>query len=393
MSAVRPTQDGIRLRELPVNGKPVGQVYTKDVLESMESAEETQRKVGTEGEWLKVKTPSGTVGYVAAWFLKREGAAPVGTPTPAPTADTPAANITGMNLDNFHPQGTPDPARLRGIGWVRFGYNVSAGKGSEDINAAYNTYAPLAERYARAGYKVLFAFTHQTYGEGKNEFWPWQDMNREKWRTLTGRFADMMRRIAQQYAGKNIVHAFQIWNEQDAPIGAAASVPMSPENYAYLLSESIRAIKSVDRNILCISGGHTGGPTNGGNYARATIRAMHGGILPDGIAFHPYGRGTQPGTRYANWGHIDEEIKAYVSILPDKPVWITEWGCLDKEGDPPADIANYAKTFMGWIKTRYAGKVAAAMWYAWAMGMHNGYGLVGRDDQPLEPLYKTFLSL
>jgi hypothetical protein len=27
------------------------------------------------------------------------------------------------------------------------------------------------------------------------------------------------------------------------------------------------------------------------------------------------------------------------------------------------------------------------------MGMHNGYGLVGRDDKPLQPLFDKFLGL
>ena len=36
---------------------------------------------------------------------------------------------------------------------------------------AHDRYSsPLAERYARAGFKVMFCFTHQTYGEGRDEF-------------------------------------------------------------------------------------------------------------------------------------------------------------------------------------------------------------------------------
>jgi hypothetical protein len=32
------------------------------------------------------------------------------------------------------------------------------------------------------------------------------------------------------------------------------------------------------------------------------------------------------------------------------------------------------------------------MWYAWADGMHNGYGLVNTSDQPKQPLYDRFLK-
>ncbi len=399
-----PTDDGLRLRLKPVDGTPVGQANLGDVLTALEMESVVRSKLGVEGQWLKIRTPGGVDGYAAAWFMKEyfgQKPIPPSAPTlpppetaPKPTAVAAAANANylGINLDPYHPLGKPEPGRLGGLGWVRLAYNVSAAKGSEDIDAAYNFYRPIIEQYARAGYKVMFAVTHQTYGEGKNEFWPWPNMTREKWQTLSNRLADMMSSIMKQYENSGLIHCWQIWNEQDAPIGAAASVPMSPENYALLLSTVIPAVRAVDPNVKVITGGHTRGPVDGGNYARATIKAMTS-VKPDGVAFHPYGRGVRPGTRYANWGHIEESLAAYTSIMPDTPVWITEWGALDKEGDPADNLAKYAKDFITYINDNYPGKVAAAIWYAWAMGMHNGYGLVGRDDRPLDPLYSTFLSL
>nr|MCU0475123.1 hypothetical protein [Anaerolineae bacterium] len=81
------------------------------------------------------------------------------------------------------------------------------------------------------------------------------------------------------------------------------------------------------------------------------------------------------------------------AVLPDRPIWLTEWGALDKEGDNPNDIAQYASEFVELINREYAGKVAAVIWYAWAMGMHNGYGLVGRDDKPMPVLFDRFSKL
>lgn len=399
-----PTDDGLRLRLQPVDGTPVGQANLGDVLTALEMESVVRSKLGVEGQWLKIRTPTGVDGYAAAWFMKEYLGqkpippsaptlpAPATTPKPTAIAAVANANYLGINLDPYHPLGKPEPGRLGGLGWVRLAYNVSAGKGSEDIDAAYNFYRPIIEQYAKAGYKVMFAVTHQTYGEGKNEFWPWPNMTREKWQTLSNRLADMMSSIMKQYAGSDLIHCWQIWNEQDAPIGAAASVPMSPEDYALLLSTVIPAVRAVDSNVKVITGGHTRGPVDGGNYARSTIKAMTT-VKPDGIAFHPYGRGVRPGTRYANWGHIEESLAAYTSIMADTPVWITEWGALDKEGDPADNLAKYAKDFITYINDNYSGKVTAAIWYAWAMGMHNGYGLVGRDDRPLDPLYSTFLSL
>lgn len=384
---LRPTVAGLRVRALPSvqDGQVVGQVNTWEMLEVLEPHGRILGKVGVEGEWVRVRMPDGKEGYTAAWFTEAA--------TRAPGSDIfPGVNPVGVNLDFFHHLGRPEPDLLRGLGWVRFGYNVSANTGSEDIDAAFRRYEDLAKKYARAGYKILFATSHQTYGEGKNEFWPWPSMTDEKWATLTAGFADMMKRIARQWAGTGLVHAWQVWNEQDAPIGAEASVPMLAHNYGRLLAESIKAIRSADSQVLIITGGHTSGPGRGSQYMKDTLRAMPAGIRPDGIAFHPYGRGTRPGTRYANFGHIDEEIQAYIHLLPDKPLWITEWGVLDKNGDPPQDVAQYATEFVRYLKNKYPGRVAAMIWYAWADTMHNGYGLVDKNGRPKPSLYDTFLK-
>jgi hypothetical protein len=389
---VRPKSDGLRIREQPVDGKVIGQLYVLDTVESLESREDTEKKLGVEGQWLNVRSLEGEPAYAAAWLLE---AAPA--PSPAPVLDTGASNITGMNLDLFHPLGHPDPARLKGIGWVRFLYNVSYNPdnnsyGNTDIQAAYNCYQPVLEKYARAGMKVLLVFTHQTYGEGQGYLWNQMDSGR--WRDLTGKFADMLKRIAQQYKGQNIVHAFQIWNEMDAHEGAVASVTLPPTDYAYMLAESIKAVRSVDPTLKIITGGHTGGPVAGSKYARSTINALPADTRPDGIACHPYGRGApESDKRYMHFGVIDEEVDAYRRILPDRPVWITEWGVLNAPGEPPADISKYAGEFVKRLKGKYRGRVASAMWYAWAQGMHNGYGLVAENDQPRDPFYKQFLAL
>jgi hypothetical protein len=386
---VRPTSEGIRIRKQPVDGEPVGAAGTQSTLEVLEPASDARAKLGVNGQWLHIRTMTGTTGYVAAWFVAE-------APAPLGLLRARGVNTVGVNLDQFHAQGTPDPARLSGMGWVRFGYNVSMGKGSQDLEAAYRLYAPLAERYAKAGLKVMFTFTHQTYGEGRDEFWPWPNMTDDKWRRLTDRLTEMVAKIVRSFKAAGTVAAWQIWNEQDAPIGAVASVPMSAQNYGHLLGRTLQAIRAEDSTVAVIGGGHTGGPGPGSTYATQaiqTLRANYPNTLPDGIATHPYGRGARPNTRYANFGDLREELNAYGAVLPDRPIWLTEWGALDKEGDNPNDIAQYASEFVELINREYAGKVAAVIWYAWAMGMHNGYGLVGRDDKPMPVLFDRFSKL
>ena len=66
---------------------------------------------------------------------------------------------------------------------------------------------------------------------------------------------------------------------------------------------------------------------------------------------------------------------------------------LNAPNEAPGDISKYASEFVKRLKGKYNGKVASTMWYAWAQGMHNGYGLVAENDQPREPFYRQFLAL
>jgi hypothetical protein len=401
---VHPLEDGIRIREQPVDGKPIGQVYIKDALESLESSEDTEKKIGVNGQWLNIKAPNGTIGYVAAWYVAltdapatATGAAPSTTSTTAPAVQ-PSTSLIGMNLDMHHPLGHPDPALMKGIGWIRVKFNVSFNPdthsyGNTDVVAAFNRTKPFIEQYVRAGMKCLVVMTHQLYGEGAG--YDWNHMDTGRWNDLIPKYADLARRTAQLFAGTGLVQVYQIWNEQDTnPAVARAAVPIPASNYATMLAQTIRAIRGVDKTAKIITGGHVGGPGPGSAYARATLAALPGDVQIDGIASHPYGRGPA-GHRFSIFGSLDEEVQAYQAVAPDRPYWITEWGVLDRQGDLSIvpDVAQYSAGFMSILKSKYAGKIGAAIWYAWADSMDNGYGLVGQDNRPKGALYNTFLGL
>ncbi len=380
----RPTVDNLRLRRLPsIQASIIGNVFSWHLLEPQEHHGRAIEKIGRRGSWLKIRAPGGRQGYVAAHFLGattlREGREPLL-----------GHNPVGVNLDVFHPRGRPHPSRLGGLGWLRFGYNVSNGRGSEDIQAALQRYLPLMEAYRAAGYRIVFTTSHQTYGEGKSEFWPWSQMTAAKWSRLIERFADMMERIAAQWAGRDIVSAWQIWNEPDS-LSGVASVPLPARTYGEMFAAVYRAIRSVDSDVRVLTAGFNSGPQRGSAYARAMLETSDG-VKPDGIAFHPYGRGVNGHPHYSLFGHIDESVWAYSAVLPDRPLWITEWGVLDRPNDKPADIARYALDFIRYLQGQYPGKFAALIWYAWAQGMHNGYGLVDGAGNPRPPLTGRFLS-
>ncbi len=350
------TVDGLRVRETPVDGKPVGTLKTNEEVESLETPEETLARLGVEGQWLRIRRADGTEAYAAAWFLVQVPDSRATQPS-QPIVDS----LLGMNLDMNHPQGRPTPADLQGVGWLRVKFNVSynpenGSHGNRDIEAAYQRYLPFIRDYAQAGMRVLMVFTHQLYGEGAG--FDWTQMDSGRWRQLSATYADFARQVAQRFSGSGLVHAYQIWNEQDTrPENARAAVPIPAADYAHLLSETIQAIRQVDAETPIITGGHTSGPTDGVAYARETLAHMPDDLRPDGIAFHPYGRGVK-GQRFSNFGDLGEAIAQYEAVLPGQPVWITEWGVQDHQGraDVIGDVLDYATGFMRIAREDYAGQ-------------------------------------
>jgi hypothetical protein len=376
---LRTTADGVRIRSRGgVNYPALGQVYINDSLEPLETHGRTLLKVGVTDKWLRVRTPTGIEGFGAAWLLT------------ASAIEIPEGlNMTGMNLDIAMTQGRPSPERMRGIGWTRFTYDVSRNTGSTDFDAAENLYRPYIERYANAGQQPIVILNHETYGEGKFD---WSQMTSESWAALRNDFSNACRDIARRYAGDSIIGAYQIWNEQDTPPGhGVAAVPMPVNEYAKLLTDAIRAIRSVDPNVKILTGGHISGVPNGVNYANATIAAMPSNVRPDGVAFHAYGLGSPDSdAKFRPFGTIGRAVISYAKVI-DAPVWITEWG-LPEVPDPPAAVADFATKFIANLKRYYLDRVAAAVWFAWADGMHTSYGIVDANGNPKQPLYDAYLN-
>lgn len=388
---LRPTVNNLRMRAAPSLDAPIiGMVSTWNLLSTPETHYTAMFRMGREGQWLRINRPGGGVAYVAAWYIEVISQRD-------PGARRPQGPLAGMNLDLNHALGSPPAAPLRNLGWVRMTYNLSYNPfngtyGNTDIGATYARYQPVLKRYADNGNKVILVLTHQFYGEGAG--FVWEQMSTSQWQTLINRYADLARQVAAQYAGQQIVYAYQIWNEQDTPPEhARAAVPMPPAIYAQLLTQTIQAIRSADPQAQVITGGHISGNVLGVNYARTVLNAMPAGVRPDGIAFHPYGVGPR-GSPFNIFGVIDDAVRAWSVVMPGRPLWITEWGVLDRQGDDglAPQVVQFATDFLNTLQHDFNGAVAAAVWYAWADTMDNGYGLVNAWNQPKEPLYSAFLN-
>jgi len=387
---IQPTEQNLRLRAAPSTESAIlGFVNPWDLLTTTELAYDALLKVGKQNRWITVKRSDGTTAYVAAWFTAAVSVRDVGV-------QRPPVPLQGMNLDLYSPNGTPQTAPLRGLGFVRLNYNLSFNPnngtyGNTDVFAAYSRYYPIIKRYTDNGNKVILVFTHQLYGEAQG--YNWDTMSASKWQQLTAQFSYYAQQVATQYRG--LVYAYQIWNEQDTVPGTSVSaVPVPADQYANMLTSSLLAIRAVDTQALVITGGHVTGTALGVNYAKATLAAMPSSVRPDGIAFHAYGVGPA-GSPFTIFGTIDAAIKAWSQVMPGKPLWITEFGVLGREGDESiaVQVTDYARDFLNIISGQYKNAVAAAVWYAYSDGMDNAYGLVRRDGSAREPLYSTFLTL
>ncbi len=140
-------------------------------------------------------------------------------------------------------------------------------------------------------------------------------------------YASILHTIAQRWAGK--VAAYEIWNEEDAPLWWAGGP--DPTAYVRLLQASYTAVKSADPNAAVVLGGLTG---NDYNFLQSVYQAGGKGYF-DAIGVHT---DTACNTsspdlvlRDAN-GRLDpdsflgyREVHATeVANGDDKPIWMTE---------------------------------------------------------------------
>lgn len=267
-----------------------------------------------------------------------------------------ASGINGINLDYRNPIGRPAASKLTGFNYARFLYNVSVGTGSQDLNEAAAVYGPRIDELHAAGITPIIVLNHQTYGEGQG--FNWNQMSPTDWQRFIDNFDYVIGRIAQRHADKGIV--WQIGNENDQSSEASVFIP--PDVYGRLFRGAYAVIKSVDPTSRVIVGGLVTGPGKGKAYFNAAKIVVH-----DGIGIHLYGVGA--GGLYNQFGAVETQLAEWRAL--NQPLWVTEFGVLDRPGEPVDRVAAYASAFM----RACAGKVQAACWYGWGEGMHNGYGV------------------
>ncbi len=280
---------------------------------------------------------------------------------------------SGINLDLLNPVGRPAISRLTGFKFARINYNISMGTGSTDLQHAHNIYGGYISSLVNAGITPVLVCTHQMWGEGQG--FNWESMSPSDWNRFIAGYTAMIRRVAELYSNLPVI--MQVMNEQDSTDGRA-SVIIPPRTYGSLFNASYAAIKTTSASIRVITGGYISGSIRGVAEYRAA-----GIIKTDGVAFHPYGASANG--LYVHAGIPSINVQTAQWQVLGQPLYITEWGILDKPGEPVSSVAAYADSFMKIV----AGKVLAACWYAWSDGMDNGYGVAKTNGDIKQPLFNA----
>jgi hypothetical protein len=259
---------------------------------------------------------------------------------------------------------------------------MSMNKGNTDFDAALTKYNQKISTYIADGVTPILVLNHEFYGEGQGFDWNTMADNSEeslkRWKTLTEAYVGHLHKLVKKY-GNRVV--YEIWNEPDQRSVAAVFVPEVA--FTHLLDRSIETIHMISPDAQVIVGGLVSG---GATYWHKTRANMGNASGLAGIGIHPYGQED-------NGRQLTVLLDSYAQGASVR-FWLTEWGVLgdpDKSEPPPVDekiVANYVSRF---IKVAQSDRrVAAIIWYGYADGMHNGYGLVRKDGSRKTVLWESY---
>ncbi|MBN1955097.1 MAG: SH3 domain-containing protein [Anaerolineae bacterium] len=372
--------EGLNVRSGPGAEHPkTWHVPDQAVLDVIEDPREAASKVGVEGEWVQVRTPSLHEGHVAAWLLDAD----VSHDDRVPVNDAVLPFGECAWLLGIHAVGVNESRDFRHLfhgsgktGWAIF---------TEAIGHNPNGLAPDEHRrqklwdWARNGYGVVIRLNN---GYEPNGTLPLS--------TFYDDFAATCARYAELYLHRpeEAPHRYSwvivIGNEQnnvrEHPGGAGNPIEhITPQLYAQAFNKAYQAIKNVLPNARVVPGAVD--PYNtfpwarlGGlryrpmDYYREMLAAIDN---LDGLALHTYTHGPvvsyithkkvfqdsplDPGTEHEHYYDF-QAYRPFAEAIPaqwrDRPIYITEtnhW-VVNPDGSPPAGWVNQN---IGWVRAAY----------------------------------------
>jgi len=398
---------GLKVRSGPgINHKQVWWIPHGTYLESLEDPKTTGKKIGEQGQWIQVRTPSRKEGFIAAWYVKRPDHED--TRKPAEASDMPltiSPHIFGMHaaqLSDDHK--TKDP--IRGLfngkhkkGWTFFTELVA--RRPQDVQLNQDSRNRLWD-WANAGYGVIVRLNYGYHPTGtlpESQYYDEFAAACARWVELYLKEPNLSR---EQYTW-----TIQIANEQNNPNEHPGGYQhtkehITAERYAEAFNKIYARIKAVLPNaIVCpgavdpynsvpmkLLGGERWRPLDYFQTMMENITAL------DGIILHAYTHGPflpaidhllTFGDALLNDHYFDfQTYRQFMERIPykwrDAPVYITESNHVCRADNAPAcDNAasqGWTKDNIGWVRkayeeinrwnnTPYAQQIRALLLYRW----------------------------
>ncbi|MDQ6421966.1 sugar-binding protein [Paenibacillus sp. LHD-117] len=190
-------------------------------------------------------------------------------------------------------------------------------------------------------------------------------------------YADFVYRTVLRY--KDTVHQWEIWNEPN--LDGFFRPTQSAEAYVELLKAGYLAVKRADPKATVVMGGLSG---TGGGYLDEMI--AHGAAdYTDAIVIHPY----QAGDPEAGDSFV-HDIAGVQAKMPDKPIWLTEWGWrTDEQGADKQALY----TVKGYLLAEAMGVQNNAL-YSFNIATDTQYGLAdSRLGGEVKPIYPAVAAM
>ncbi len=398
---------GLRVRSGPgSNYDKVWWIPHGTCLESLEDANLTGRKVGQQGQWIKVRTPARKEGYVGAWCVRAPKAEDTRQPSNAselPTGVSP--HIFGIHAvalsDDPH---TKD--KIRGLyhgknkqGWIFFTEGIGRHPQNINLNQAIRDF--LWE-WASLGYGVIVRLNNGYEPGGtlpESQYYDDFAATCARWAELYLKRADLSQ--------ADYTWAIQIGNEQNNPREHPGGWEnprehITAELYAQAFNKAYARIKQAVPNAIVCTGAVD--PYNSaplkllGNTRWRPLdyyKTMMDNITAlDGIILHAYTHGPSLETithlttfddPFMDDHYFDfQTYRLFMEQIPakwkDVPVYITETNHICRPPSAPVcddpNALGWVNNNTGWVKemykeidrwnkTPYAQQIRASLLYRW----------------------------
>ena len=377
---------GLNVRAGPSTAaEKVWHVPDGTILQVLDDPREAAEKVGKDGEWIRIRTPSLHEGYVAAWYLSAD--VPPDNRRPVTDAVLPFGECAW--IFGIHGVGVNETRDFRYLfqgsgrtGWALFTEGIGRHPGS--LGPDPNRRQKLWE-WARRGYGIIIRLNHGYDAAGTLP----EEAHYDAFAATCARYADLYLKHPEEDPRKytwTIIIGNEQNNPREWPRDGHPPEPITPERYARAFNLAYRSIKAVLPNARVVPGAVDPYNAQLQRPLDYFIQMLEGIEELDGFALHTYTHGPDVSLITSLRKFTNDPIKdhyydfqayrPFVEAIPpkwrDRPVYITEtnhWtkrdGSLGWENENIGWVRAAYEEIHRWNSTPHAQQIYCLLLYRW----------------------------